>query len=378
MRTGAIALALALAVVLGVVLEHSFNVGARLVRSPATSDATAMAHALKHADATYVCPMHPDITSATPGECPICGMALVASERGQPDATGDRAIVVVSPQVIQNLGVRTVAVERRSLARRIETIGYVEYDRTRLSHVYAPAEGQIERLTVRSEGERVEPGRLLFRIFSPMVGASYDKTYAQQAGVVAALDVIEGSYVSPTTKVLTLADLSSIWVLAEVFEGQAASVAVGQRAEVRLPYVTGRAWEGAVEYVYPNLDPETRTLKVRMRFDNSDEALKPNMHAEVTIYAEPREGVLTIPREALIETGREQRVVLALGGGRFEPREVAVGVEQGDWVEVREGLAEGDEVVRSGQFLIDSESNLKASLKRLQARDGGKDAEGAG
>jgi Cu(I)/Ag(I) efflux system membrane fusion protein len=150
-----------------------------------------------------------------------------------------------------------------------------------------------------------------------------------------------------------------------VFERQADWVAVGQPAEVRLAYLPGRVWEGEVEFVYPTIDPKTRTLRARLRFDNPDEQLKPDMYADVHIYAGPKHDVLSIPREALIRTGHSERVVLALGDGRFSAREVIAGIESGDRVEIVSGLAEGDAVVVSGQFLIDSEASLKASFLRM-------------
>ena len=225
--------------------------------------------------------------------------------------------------------------------------------------------GQIEDLALSSEGERVEKGQFLFQLFSPMLGSSADKTYAQQDGVVVELNIIEGSYVDARSRVMTLADLDTVWVVADVFEGQASWIEAGQLAEVRLPYVSGRSWQGRVEYVYANLDPVTRTLKVRLRFDNPEELLKPNMHADVTIDCGAAEEVLAVPRDAVIETEHEQRVVLALGEGRFQPRRVETGVESGGWVEIAAGVDEGDLVVVSSQFLIDSEANLQLSLQRM-------------
>lgn len=312
--------------------------------------------------ARHICPMHPEIVSAEPTRCSICGMDLVPLAQDD----GDRlSAVTVPPHLVNSLGVRTLRLERRRLPRLIETVGYVEYDRTRLRHLYPPTDGQIERLALSSEGERVEKGQFLYQLFSPMLGSSADKTYAQQDGVVVELHVIEGSYVKSTTRAITLADLKSVWVLADVFEDQSSWIEPGQRAEVRLPYVAGRSWKGRVEYVYPNLDPETRTLKARLRFDNPDELLKPNMHADVTIECGSVEDALAVPRDAVIETGRERRIVLALGGGRFRPRTVETGVESGDWVEIVSGVDEGDRVVVSSHFLIDSEANLRVSLSRM-------------
>ena len=142
-------------------------------------------------------------------------------------------------------------------------------------------------------------------------------------------------------------------------------VKVGQAAEVSLSYQPGKTWQGKVEYIYPDLDPKTRTLKVRLRFDNPDESLKPNMYANIKIFGGPKEDTIVIPVEALIRTGREERVIISLGEGRFEARTVTAGIESGDFVEILQGVASGDEVVTSGQFLIDSEASMRASLMRM-------------
>jgi len=198
---------------------------------------------------------------------------------------------------------------------------------------------------------------------------------ASQDGVVDGLNVREGMYVKPATEVLTLADLSSVWLLVDVFERQSDWVAVGQPAEVRLGYLPGRVWAGEVEFVYPTIDPKTRTLQARLRFDNPDDALKPDMYANVRIYAGPKDEVLSIPREALIKTGKTERVIVSLGDGRFRAQEVIAGMESGDFVEIINGLNEGDTVVTSGQFLIDSEASLRASFNRM-GRDATSDGAG--
>jgi Cu(I)/Ag(I) efflux system membrane fusion protein len=322
---------------------------------------------------------------------------------------GDGSSISIAPEVVQNLGVRTAVAERSRLWRGIDTVGYVDYDESKVSHIHLRTEGWIENLAVESEGERVTRGQRLFNLYSPalvnaqeefvqalvggnkgLIRASRSRLtalgipgsqikrlekerkasqtipiYAPQDGVVASLSVRDGMYIKPATRVMSLADLSSVWLLAEVFERQADWVEVNQPAEVTLAFLPGRTWEGRVEYIYPSLDPKTRTLKARLRFPNPDEALKPNMYANVIIYGGPKDDVVVIPIEALIRTGREERVVIALGEGRFESRTVRAGIESGEWVEVIEGVQPGEDIVVSGQFLIDSEASLKASMMRM-------------
>ena len=405
---------------------------------------TALEHAKKHLDPKYVCPMHPQIVRDDPGSCPICGMDLVAVEQEAPkekkilywvapmdpsyrrDEPGKSPMgmdlvpvyaddnmgpdVKISPAVINNMGVRTAKVERGRLWRRVDTVAAVNFDQSKVSHIHLRTDGWLEKLAVRSEGERVKRGDRLFNVYSPtlvnameeyvqalsssnrrLINASKDRLlslgissqqieelgrtrkvpqtvaiYSPQDGVVAELNVREGMYVKPDTEIMRLADLSTIWILADVFENQADWVSLGQPADVSLSYMPGKQWEGKVEYIYPSLDPKTRTLKVRLQFDNPEEELKPNMYGHVSIYGGAKQGVLNIPREALIRTGSEQRVIVALGEGRFAPKTVKAGMESGDWVEIIEGLKEGETVVTSGQFLIDSEASLKASLMRMQ------------
>ncbi|MDH3870867.1 MAG: efflux RND transporter periplasmic adaptor subunit, partial [Gammaproteobacteria bacterium] len=313
----------------------------------------------------------------------------------------------------------TTTAERSRLWRGISTVGYVDYDESKTSHIHLRTEGWIERLYVESEGERVSKGQRLFDLYSPALvnaqeefiqalkignkgleQASRDRLkalgipedqirqlkktqrarqtiaiYAPQDGVVSTLMVREGMFVKPADRVMSLAELSTVWLLTEVFERQADWVKVGQPAEVRLSYLPGRTWEGRVEYIYPSLDPKTRTLKARLRFDNPDEALKPNMYAHVKIYGGPREDTIVIPLEALIRTGREERVILSLGAGRFESRTVTAGIESGDWVEILTGIDAGEAVVISGQFLIDSEASLKASMRRMGSPDSDRQVE---
>lgn len=356
----------------------------------------------------WVAPMDKNYRRDKPGKSPM-GMDLVPIYADQPQAGGDDA-VRIDPAVVHNLGVRSVAVQRGVLERRIETVGYVVYDEDTMQHVHARVEGWIESLAVQAAGDPVAKGQTLFEIYSPALvnaqreylaakaqGASelqaasrerlaalgmpaeemeaLDSTGAPRQrvrvpapvdGVATQLGVREGHHVTPATRILSIAELNRVWVLAEVFERQAAWVAHGQRAEVWLEHRPGERWQGAVDYVYPELDPRTRTLKVRIAFANPVRTLRPNMFARVALLADDGEPAVHIPRQALIRGGDFDRVAVDLGDGRYRSVRVVAGMEAGDRVEVREGLAAGQRVVVSGQFLIDSESNLASALARFR------------
>jgi Cu(I)/Ag(I) efflux system membrane fusion protein len=353
----------------------------------------------------WVAPMDPNYRRDKPGKSPM-GMDLIPVYA---DENSDIKKISISPNVIQSLGVRTRTAERTTLWRGIDTVGYVDYDESKISHIHLRTEGWIEKLAVKSEGGRVKKGEFLFDVYSPklvnaqeellnalasgnkgLISASKERLsalgvsdlqinqlvkdkkvkqrisiYSPQDGVVSDLPVREGMFVSPSMKVMTLGDISSIWILAEVFERQAAWVELGQAAEVTLSYLPGQTWQGKVEYIYPDLDPKTRTLKVRLRFDNPGENLKPNMYANVKIYGGPKNNIVVIPLEGLIRTGRNQRVIIDLGEGKFAAREVLAGIESGDYVEIIKGVEAGDKIVVSSQFLIDSEASMRGSIMRM-------------
>lgn len=355
----------------------------------------------------WVAPMDPNYRRDEPGKSPM-GMELVPVYADDVDATP--GTVKIDPTVVNNLGVRTSTVRSGPLPRRIETVGYIGYDEDTLQHVHTRVEGWIETLATKATGDPVSKGQLLFELYSPTLvnaqqeylaalassnamlrSASKDRltalgvtqsdisrlekertpiqrvrVYAESDGVIAHLGVREGIFVTPATDVMSVARLDRVWVLAEVFERQAAWVEPGQQAEVELDYLPGRRWQGTVDYVYPELDATTRTLKVRIRFDNEGEALRPNMFARVTLLGNDTEAVVNVPREALIRGGSVDRVVLALGDGRFRSQVVDTGIESGDRVAIRSGLAAGDVIVTSGQFLIDSESDIESALMRME------------
>ncbi|MBT8124705.1 MAG: efflux RND transporter periplasmic adaptor subunit, partial [Gammaproteobacteria bacterium] len=330
----------------------------------------------------WVAPMDPNYKRDKPGKSPM-GMDLVPVYKNEQQTSGNE--VVIAPEVVQNLGVRTAIVERSKLWRRINTVGFVDYDESKLSHIHLRTQGWIENLTMQSEGDRVQKGQLLFKLYSPelinaqeeylqaltlknktLANASKQRLaalgipsseikrlnkqrtarqtisyYAPQDGVVSSLKVRDGMYVKPENQIATLADLSTVWVMAEIFEQQSSWVEVGQPAEVQFSYLPGETFKGTVEYVYPSLDQMTRALTVRLKFDNPGEALKPNMFGDVYIFAGAKENIIVVPRESLIRTGTSERVILAKGKGRFEPREVVSGIESGDLIEIQSGLSEG-------------------------------------
>ena len=357
----------------------------------------------------WVAPMDANYRRDKPGKSPM-GMDLIAVyANNNAEADDSAGSISISPTVVQNLGVRTQQAELSRLWRGIDTVGYVDYDESKVSHIHLRTEGWIEKLAVESEGDRFKKGDFLFDVYSPklvnaqeelvtalssgnkgLIRASKERLsalgisaaqikklqksrkvkqrisiYAPQDGVVSDLPVREGMFVKPSMKVMTLGDLSSVWLLAEVFERQSAWVEVGQSAEVSLSYLPGKTWQGKVEYIYPSLDPKTRTLKVRLRFENPGEQLKPNMYAHVKIFGGAKEKIIVIPLEGLIRTGREERVIIALGEGRFEARQVLAGIESGNYVEIIKGVKAGENIVISGQFLIDSEASMRGSLTRM-------------
>ena len=402
-----------LAVGLGLLLVTACGDEAPMPSEPLATalDDSPLEHAAKHLDIKYVCPMHPQIVRDSPGTCPICGMDLVA-QSVEPEA--DRyPQVVLSSAVIQNMGVRTARVERGTLWKSVRTLGRVEYDETRLAHIHPRAEGWIEDLSLRAEGEPVRKGQELAQLYAPdilsaqvdfllaleprsrgVAGVKVDKArnllrlldvpdpiireiertretrnrvpvLAPIQGIVTQMMARDGMYVTKDTEMFTIADLSRVWVLVEVFEHQIAWLRPGLKAEIEVPAYPGKQWQGVVDYLYPDLDPKTRTLRVRLVFPNPDRLLRPNMFAEVVIQGDPRKHVLKLPSEALIVTGERESVILALGAGRFRPVDMVTGIHQGGEVEILSGLHQGDTVVVSGQFLIDSESSLQASFMRM-------------
>jgi len=356
----------------------------------------------------WVAPMDPNYRRAEPGMSPM-GMALVPVYA---DAAADGAgpgTVRIDPDVVNNLGVRTALAEFTTWQSEIRTVGYVTYDEDRLVHIHPRVEGWVEKLHVKAAGDRVVDQQPLYELYSPelvnaqeelllaskrdnlrLLQAARDRlralqmseefvskllstgTVAQtvtfrasQSGYVDRLDIREGFYVKPGTTMMSIGTLDEVWVEAEIFARQAASVRAGLPVTMSTDFLPGVSWEGAVDYVYPTLDPQNRSLRVRLRFANRDELLKPNMFAQVLIHAVSGEPVLTVPREAVIRTANQNRVVLALGEGRFKSIAVKVGRISASAAEILQGLQAGDAVVAAAQFLLDSESSKTSDFKRM-------------
>ncbi len=326
-------------------------------------------HVAKHGDPLYVCPMHPQIQQGEPGNCPICGMDLVLKEvkSGASAAENDGPpSVSVSASTAQSMGIRIGKVQRTDLRNTINTLGNVQYNEDSLYHVHARGSGWLNEIKVRSLGEPVEEGKLLLGYYSPDVNNTQQEfIYAPSSGFITQLDVRAGMYITPSTVLYTIADLSSVWVIADVFADQVSRLETGRTAIMAIDSLPGREWKGVVDYIYPELNAKTRSLRVRLAFENADHSLKPNMFANVKIYTQPKDGVLAVPREALIPAAGGYRVVKVVNDREYQPVKVKIGIRTDDQVEILEGLQAGDEIVLSGQFMLDSESNLQASFRRM-------------
>ena len=288
-------------------------------------------------------------------------------------------------------------------------MGYVRYDQERLIHVHPRVQGWVEKLYVKAAGDPVKKGQPLYTLYSPQLVNAQEELalavrrgdtrlitaaeqrlaalrverslidelkrgqtirqsltfYAPQSGVVDKLNIREGFFVEPGTTLMSIGALDDVWVEAEVFERQAALVSASLPAVMTLDYLPGQRWQGTVDYVYPALDPQTRTARVRLRFANPDALLKPNMFATVAIQAKAEDDVLAIPKEAVIRTGARDRVVLALGEGRFKSVAVELGRLNAGYAAIQSGLKAGERVVISAQFLLDSESSKTSDFRRM-------------
>lgn len=392
-----------LALMAGIILGF---VGA-VLKFAATSENTTDMETANKQPLYWVAPMDPNYRRDKPGKSPM-GMDLIpVYEEGTAD-TMDAGTVSISAVVENNLGVRTTQAVVSRLRPEINTVGYVRYDEDQLVHIHPRVEGWVEKLFVKASGDPVTKGEELYSLYSPqlvnaqeelvlavnrnnrrliaaaeerLLALQMDKPfiealkrgkqirqtvtfYAPKSGVVDNLNIREGFFVKPGLKLMSIGVLDDVWVEAEVFASQARDVQAGLPVTMTLDYFPGRRWQGEVDYVYPSLNEKTRTLRLRLRFDNPDQVLRPNMYAQITVHQNLEETLL-VPREAVIRTGDEDRVVLALGDGKFKSVAVTLGRSDRLNFEILDGLEAGAEVVTSAQFLLDSESSKAADFARM-------------
>ncbi|MCU7810591.1 MAG: efflux RND transporter periplasmic adaptor subunit [Candidatus Thiodiazotropha sp. (ex Notomyrtea botanica)] len=384
---------------------------------------TVAAEPTTRQDETYICPMHPQIlTHDADSTCPICGMDLVPKAAAIESRDNEQPQIFLESAVIQNMGIRTVKVERGNLGKSIKTQGKVTPDDERSHDIHPRTGGWIERVYPITDGDRIERKEELVDFYSPWINqaqldfitaleefdlASFEPTRraeldakidshrntlrslnvppmdlmrieksrkvlntvqitAPAGGWITDLNVSKGTYVEPYQSMFTIVDLSQVWVMVDIFEHQAPWIRRGQEVSISTPAIPGREWSGEVEFIYPEVNAVTRTLRARIEVSNPDEALLLNMFVQVDLSeGAAKKGVVTVPREAIILTGEREIIVKFMGKGHFQPVEVDTGLWGNNQVEILEGINEGDEVVVSGQFLIDSESNIQSSLLRM-------------
>jgi Cu(I)/Ag(I) efflux system membrane fusion protein len=371
--------------------------------------------------AYWVAPMDANFRRDEPGKS-LMGMDLVPVYEEDEDDSQDDGLpkITINATTAQNMGVRSVTVKKQELSRAIKTIGSVTYNEDSLHHVHVRAKGWVEKVYAKSLGDPIKQGRSLLDFYSPEIvaaqkdlilasrrtsqlsggrGSSLTESskirlrdlnvpnsviekvakkgksqntipiIAKHDGVVVKVGIRNGMYITPQNELYTIADLSSVWVIVDVFEHQLTWVNVGDKAQVQVQGVPGKVWQGQVDYIYPELNPKTRTLKVRLQIATPKQLLKPNMFADVSILSSSKQ-VLSVPSEAVIYYENSPRIVKVIseegaGSLKYQPLEIKTGMKSNGMVEIVEGLVEGDRIVASGQFMIDSESNLKASFRRL-------------
>lgn len=386
----------------------------------------------------YRNPMNPEITSPVPArdEMGMDYIPVYAADAAPPE--GPAGTVTIDPVVEQNIGVRTARVARRVLTREIHAVGRVAYNEERLARLHPKTDGWIEELFVDKTGEPVARDTILMSLYAPQLVTTQQEyllalknvqTLGQSTfpeirrgalellaatrerltlldvpehqireleqtrrvkkalhihspfdGVVVKLGAREGQYVTPQTELYAIADLSRVWVYVDVFEADLPWVHEGDRAGMRLAGIPGRTFTGRITYVYPFVEPDTRTVRVRLEFANPDGHLKPGMFADVTVHADRRVDALAVPAEAVVRSGVREQVFVVRAPGKFAPREVRPGITSGGWTQILDGVREGEEVVTSAQFLIDSESKLREATAKMREATRGPagEADGAG
>ena len=377
----------------------------------------------------WVAPMDPTYIRDEPGKSPM-GMDLVPVYEEAGGEKEPTSTIRIDPVTMQNMGVRTAKVKTAKVAKSIRALGTVTYDETRLHVINLKFDGWVEKLHVNFVGEGVRKGQPLFDIYSPelvtaqeeyllsvrqvqslgnspypslkhnaesLLAASKKRllywdldpasikelgkggkpvkaitVYSPVDGVVIKKEVLGGQFIKAGMNQYEIADLSSVWVDVEVYEYELPYVRKDMPVAMELSYLPGKTFSGKVLFIYPYLDPKTRTARLRLSFDNSESLLKPDMYGNVYLESVIDEKGLVVPQEAVVDSGVRKVVFIALGQGKFEPREVKLGIESSEnTFQVLDGLKEGEEVVISAQFMFDSESRLKEAIqKMLEVRSG--------
>ncbi|MEZ9008659.1 efflux RND transporter periplasmic adaptor subunit [Vibrio sp. 10N.247.311.59] len=395
---------------LGFGVNHFVVGSAHNMSAMATSTGAEVSKQTKDEPLYWVAPMDPNYQRDKPGQSPM-GMDLIPvyADDVNGGAKDKPGTVFIDSSVENNLGVKTAQVTREALSPRIETVGYVAFDESTLWQTNVRAAGWVEKLYINAVGEKVNKGDVLFTLYSPelvkaqeelisayktgrkglikgsterLITLGVDKTQiraitrkgkasqtieikAPADGVIASLNIREGGYLSPAQAVISAGPLGEVWVDAEVFERQAHWISSGSNAVMTLDAIPGKEWLGNVDYVYPILDPKTRTLRVRLKFSNPLGELKPNMFANIALKPISDEAVLTIPRSSVIHSGGMTRVVMSEGSGKYRSARIEVGREAGEKIEVLQGLEQGESIVTSAHFMLDSESSQSADLSRI-------------
>lgn len=374
----------------------------------------------------YHCGMHPWITSDKPGKCPICGMDLTPVYKN--NAKNNEGIVSIDPVMEQNIGVKTEMVTKRKLTHTIRTTGRVDYDETKQTVITTKFSGYIEKLYVDYTGKSIQQGQPLFEIYSPELVAAQQEylqairykgtmksandsavssgandllqsakkkllywdislsqikeleqsgnikktltIYSPFSGVVIEKNIYEGMQVQAGVNLLKLADISKMWVYADVYENELSWVKNGEAVSVELPDNAGTRVPGKVSYIYPFIQDQTRTAKLRIELSDKNQLVKKDMYVTVNIVPTASINAIAVPEQSVIHSGNRDIIVMAMGKGKFMSMEVKLGALSDGYYEVIEGLKEGDVIVTSSQFLIDSESNLKAGTSSMQGMPG--------
>ena len=371
----------------------------------------------------WAAPMDPTYIRDEPGKSPM-GMDLVPVYEEEGEEKEPASTIRIDPVTMQNMGVRLGRVQRKSLVKDIRTVGNITYDETKIFTVNTKFNGWIEKLYVNFVGDEVKKGQPLFEIYSPelvttqeeyllaldqynrLSNSSYSRVregaerllkasrtrmrfwdmteaqmekigktgkiqkaltvYSPASGVVTKKDAFEGHYVKAGVHQYEIVDLSSVWVDVDVYEYELPWVRKGMAAEMDLSYIPGKKYKGKVLFIYPYLDTKTRTAKLRLEFANPGYQLKPGMYANILLKRVVAKNSLVIPQEAVIDSGVRQIVFVAVGEGKFQPREVNIGLEVNEnEFQVLNGLQEGEEIVISAQFMLDSESRLREAIQKM-------------